>query len=109
MQTEDCQGARGSGAEEGSEIMGSGSVCQGSRKLPSVGKGVGQCDKAIWVCSLMPVGVRLPASHRNWEIEVLSSRVAWNKREILLAALNFPRHEHKQGWDPPRDTALETR
>ena len=55
-------------------------LCQGSRKLPSVGKGVGQCDKAIWVCSLMPVGVRLPASHRNWEIEVLSSRVAWNKQ-----------------------------
>lgn len=65
----------------GGEMVGcQGSVCQGSGRLPNAGKGIGQCDEATWVCSPMLIEIRLLASHRDWEIGVLSLRVAWNKQ-----------------------------
>lgn len=39
--------------------------------------------------------VRLLPSHKDWETGALSSGVGWNKWEILLAALTFPRQELK--------------
>lgn len=53
------------------------------------GKGVGQCDKATWVCSPMLIEIRLLASHRDWEIGVLSLRVAWKKTVNSFGSLEF--------------------
>lgn len=42
--------------------------------------------------------MRVPPTHRNWEIAALTLSVGWNKQQILLATFSFLKLKIYGGW-----------